>query len=323
MAPTSTKPSWIVEIERLGFKYTEEAQYDLSALSPKRRVQSREFDRDDHFAPKKEAERFSAQMASSTFPPIIATSDDWLVDGNTRTEARLIRKDGFHPAVVLNVEWATADDETKERLFALAMTVNSTNGRAPTAKERQAAVTNLIRLGWQNSQIVRALGVKPGTLPAARRRFQAVERLKRLDVPMDGITPLLNQLGNADVLALNDEPYRRLVRLAQDAGFKAAEVGEHAKAAKAKGSDEGALAYLATVREELAEQIISKDLTGSTKPPLARMLRQHLGFVVKYGETPEKVVERNPEFADAHLQYLRDALRVLPLVISEQEAMAA
>ena len=71
MADTIVKPSYLVEIEDLGFKYEEIAQYDISELSYEKRVQARDFTSVKHYAPKEEVARYVVQMTHSAFPPIV------------------------------------------------------------------------------------------------------------------------------------------------------------------------------------------------------------------------------------------------------------
>jgi hypothetical protein len=62
---TPTFPS-IAEIESLGLKWHEEANYDLELWDTARRVQVRE---SDHYAPPERVEEYACQMAQRIFPP--------------------------------------------------------------------------------------------------------------------------------------------------------------------------------------------------------------------------------------------------------------
>ena len=96
---TPIKPSTPVtaEIERLGLSYHEDQNFDLNRLSKDRRVQVRD---SDHYAPPERVEEYANQMAQTIFPPIVVTSDDYLIDGATREAAYAIRKQRFVPAYV-------------------------------------------------------------------------------------------------------------------------------------------------------------------------------------------------------------------------------
>jgi hypothetical protein len=312
------KPSWVVEIERLGFGFKEVAQYDLSKLDTSRRVQVRDT---SHYAPKDEVERYAIQMAHSEFPPIVVTSDDWITDGNTRAGACEVRGNKFFPAIVLDVEWATATQKRKDELRALAATLNSQNGRALDRKEARAMGRTLVGMGWKSEQIGRALGITAGVVGQVKKEIDAEKKLTK--VGLDGNGSLkgasLRALGVQQVLDLNDKPYREVAVLAADAGLNAKEIVALAKEAKAKGSDDDALALITATRAELSERIKDQQLTGKSKPPAARLLRQALGGVVKYAGQELSLVETNPEAIPQHVEMLTTAVAVLQEALRLQE----
>ena len=149
MATTPTSPAEskaIVEIERLGFSWTLNAQFPLEDLSAERRVQVRET---GHYAPRDAVGRYAVQMAQSAFPPIIVTADGWIVDGNTRIGAALLRGDKFFPAYVLGADWLGGSTKRQSELKALAATLNSQNGTPLTAREIRTQAEQLVALGWK------------------------------------------------------------------------------------------------------------------------------------------------------------------------------
>lgn len=317
---TEEKPTAIVEIERLGFGWTEVAQYDYDKLDPARRIQVRDM---NHYAPKDEVERYAIQMADNVFPPIIVTSDDWIGDGNTRVGARKLRKERYGPAIVLDVKWEGSTDKVQAELIALAATLNSQNGRALDRKEARAVAAHLVGLNWKAEQIARAIGVKPGIVSAVKREIDAEAKLTK--VGLDGNGSLkgasLRALGQTPVLALNDAPYREVAQLAADAGLNAGEVIALAKDAKAEGGDAEALALIKATRDEFADRIREHELTGAAKPPLARQLRQSLGRITKHvGDDPATLVETNPTAIEAHVLALTQSIDVLAAVLAAQEA---
>jgi hypothetical protein len=52
-------------------------------------------------------QRYAVQMRHSTFPPIVVTDDDYIIDGNTRIGAA--RANGRHdfPAIIVKAEGAS------------------------------------------------------------------------------------------------------------------------------------------------------------------------------------------------------------------------
>jgi ParB-like chromosome segregation protein Spo0J len=309
----------IVEIERLGFGYQEVAQFDLNDLDPQRRVQVRD---SSHYAPKDEVERYAVQMEHSQFPPIIVTSDGWIVDGNTRVGASLARKQKFFPAIVVD---ASAAGSVKERnqLTALASTLNNLNGRPLTRKEARTAAESMIALGWKTEQIGRALGVKPSVITQVRKEIDAVDKLNRVGLKANGgesgvRSASLRALGSRDALNLNDVPFKELATLARDAGLNAGEVVGMAKEMKAAGSDQGALEKIQSVRVEMGDRIAEQTLTGRAKPPVARQLRQHLGNVVKYEGRESELVETDPKVGPLHLEMIERSIKVLTVLLEAQ-----
>ena len=318
-AITTEKPTAIVEIERLGFSWTEVAQYDLEKLDTKRRVQVRG---EGHYAPKDEVERYAIQMAHSQFPPIIVTEDDWIVDGNTRVGGSLERGNKFFPAIVLGVSFGKATEKQQDELHALAATLNSQNGRALDRKEARAVAAKLVNLNWKTDQIARAIGVQKNIVGAVKREIDAEKKLTK--VGLDGNGALkgasLRALGQTPVLALNDAPYREVAQLAADAGLNQGEIVALAKSAKESGSDADALALIASTRAEFVDRIREHALTGAGKPPVARQLRQGMGWITKFaGTDPESLVETNPVAIEAHVEALKQSISILTAVLTAQE----
>jgi hypothetical protein len=313
------KSSAVTEIERLGFSWKEVAQYDLEKLDPKRRVQVRTA---AHYAPKDEIERYAVMMAHSEFPPIIVTTDDWIVDGNTRVGGSLERGQKFFPAIVVDVAWTKGSEKQRRELIALAATLNSQHGRSLDRKEARVVAATLIELNWKAEQIARAIGVQKNIVGAVRREIDAEKKLTK--VGLDGNGSLkgasLRALGQTPVLALNDAPYREVALLAADAGLNQGEIVALAKAAKEQGGDVQALELIAKEREEFSERIREHELTGAGKPPVARQLRQALGRITKYeGMIPETLTETNPVAIESHIAALVQSISILTAVLAAQE----
>jgi hypothetical protein len=316
---TQDKPNAVVEIERLGFGWTLESQYDLTRLSVDRRVQVREL---KHYSPKESVQRFAIQMISTPFPPIVVTRDGWIVDGNTRVGAKLLQKqDHFFPAIVLAVEWDTASPKVRNELYALAATLNSDSGVGLTAREIRDVTPRMIELGWKVEQIGRAIGLKASSVSQVKREVDAKKRLDKIGLELNGEAkgPSLRALGTKEVLGLTDAPFRELAQLSADAGLNASEITSAAKSARETGTETGALEKLAALRVECGDRIRQKALTGKGVPPMSRQLRQHLGFVAKFAGREQELVETDPAVGQTHLEALRVALAVLGEVLRMQE----
>jgi hypothetical protein len=318
-APAPPKPGAIVEIERLGFAWTEVAQYDLSRLDINRRVQVRE---SAHYAPKDQVERYAIQMAEAQFPPVIVTADNWIVDGNTRVGACDKRKVKFFPAVVLDVGWENASATQRNELLALAATLNAVNGQPLTAKETREVAARFIELGWKTEQIGRAIGLRPGGVTQVRKEIDAAKKLQRVGMDANGSLKgaSLRALGGKEVLSLNDVPFKELAALAGDAGMNAGEITATAKDARESGSDAAAIKLIGDMRTEFVDRIKQRELTGKGHPPASRQLRQHLGFVTKFAGIEHELVENNPDDSvrQAHRATIQKAIDVLNAVLQAQ-----
>jgi hypothetical protein len=317
-ATAQTNASAIVEIERLGFGWSEVADFDLTRLDVSRRVQVREA---THYAPKESVERYAIQMGEVAFPPIVITSDDWIVDGNTRVGAKLKRKEKFSPALVLTVAWEGASTKQQNELLALAATLNATNGMPLTAKETREVAAKFIGLGWKAEQIGRAIGLAPSGVTAVKKEIDAAAKLRKVGMDSNGSLKgaSLRALGSKDVLALNEVPFRELATLAADAGLNATEVITTAKAARETGSDTAAVDLIAKERTELGDRIRERQLTGVGKPPMSRQLRQHLGFVTKFAGREQELIETDPKVNPTHVEALTTAVAVLSEVLRMQK----
>lgn len=305
------------EIERLGFNYTEVAQFDLSRLDKSRRVQVRE---EGHYAPKESVERYAVQMAHSEFPAIVVTSDDWIVDGNTRVGAALLRGNKFFPALVLDAPFKGGTAKQESELYALGATLNSQNGVPLTAKEIRKVTEKFVSLGWRADQIARAIGVKPAGVTAVKKEIDAVAKLNRVGIDPNGSLrgASLRALGSKDVLSLNDVPFKELASLATGAGLNVGEIAATAKEMKATGSDQGALERVQALRVELGDRIREHELTGVGRPPVSRRLRQHLGNVVKYDGREQELVETDPNVSGQHIEMVEKSVKVLTTLLEMQ-----
>lgn len=301
----------IAEIERLGLSWQLDPQYDLDRLDiAERRIQVRD---NDHVAPKDTVARFAIQMAHSEFPPIVVTDDCWVVDGNTRKEAKRKRGEKFHPAFVLGIARENCTLQQFNLLTILGATLNSSNGLPLSSTERRKSAAAMIAESWKTEQIARALGVASGAVVQIKREIDARAKLERLNVKINGSMPLpgLRGLGTPDALALNDAPYRDLAALAKDAGLNFTEIRNIAKEAKGTGSDHMGVALLTEKRAEMRDRIASHALTGNGRPPNSAILRIRLSYLSAFVGKESELVEQNESAAGKHIEALDNAIRIL------------
>lgn len=316
-----TAPKWvsqIAEIERLGLNYTEVSAFPLEKIDiEKRRIQVRET---QHVAPRESVKRFAVQMATTEFPPIVMTGDDYIADGNTRVEAARSRKVTYLPAFVLD-PYATATPQTKQKIEALAATLNCQTGVALTVAERRKAIPGLLSLNWKVEQIRRALGLANAVVSQVKKEIDAKAKLDKLGLEVDANREgsFLRGLGAGTVLGLNDKPYYELALLSRDAGLNSKEVAEMARRMREPGSDEGSLEVVARKRRELHDRIIEHGLTGSGKPSNSSILRQRLGYLIRFEGTEDRLVERAPENRRNYIDILTRSKTIIDRVIELHE----
>lgn len=320
MLTQTPKSSAVVEVERLGFNWHEEAQYDLSQLSPDRRVQVRD---SEHYAPAAQVSQFAIQMAQTQYPPIIVSRNGWLVDGNTRVGARELRKEKFSPAVILDADYTDKDTKTDNNFRVLAATLNQTGGQRLTPGEARKVARILVEMGWKPEQIGRALGIKATMVSHIKRELAAEAKFEKVGFTeaKELAPPVLRAFGTAEVTRLNDVPYRKLADLAVAANLGSTEIKEMAAEMQATGSDVGMLAHVDKRRNEMGERIREHSLLGNGRPAPSSQLRRVLGNVTKFSDNPAALVERAPNAMIEHLSVIRTTIDVLTVVERAQQEL--
>jgi hypothetical protein len=252
------------------------------------------------------------------FPPIVVSSDAYIIDANTRVEAARSIKVPSLPALVITPPFKTSPTDVQNKYKALAATLNQLGGqRLTTAESKDAAVT-LIHLGWNTPNISRALGLSSQIAAKIRKMELARERMTRL-----GLIPpkaeYMTTCGQPAMLSLNDEPYRRMVLLIQDANLSHREATEIAVAVGKTGSDQAALDLIATYRAQMEDRIRAHALTGNGKPSSAAKFRRALGNVLGWQGREEEAVDSDATSCQAHYDKLIDARKMLDEIVTLQE----
>lgn len=319
MLTNTPKSSAVVEIERLGFNWSEDAQFDTEQLDAKSRVQVRE---SDHYSPKASVSQYAIQMSQTQFPPIVVSKNNVLIDGTTRVEARKLRKEKFSPAIIVDAEFGK-NAKTDARLHALAATLNQTGGNRLTPAEAKAAAKKILAGGetWRPEQISRAVGIQSSTISQVKREMAAEAKFAKVGfTDADKLSPpVIRAFGNADVVSLNDVPYKNLCDLALNANLGAKEITGLAKEMRATASDAGMIAHVTTKRSEMEVRIKEHALLGNGKPAPSSTLRRMLGFVTKYEATPSALVEHSPAAMQEHQNAVWKAIEILKAVHKLQQ----
>lgn len=320
MLTQTPKSSAVLEIERLGFQWSEEAQFDIDTLNEVDRVQVRE---SEHYSPKASVASYAIQMAQTVFPPIVVSRNNWLVDGNTRIGARKLRKEKYSPAIVIDADFGK-NPKTDARFYALAATLNQTGGQRLSPAEAKLAAKKMLAGGetWRPEQISRAVGIKSATISQIKREMAAEAKFEKVGFTRKPSPVTTRALGTADVVSLNDVPFKNLADLSLDANLAAKEIIDIAKEMKATGSDAGMIAHVTARRGEMQQRISEHTLFGNGKPAPSSALRRALGMVTKYEATPSALVEHSPAAMNEHLKVLHASITILQeVVLLQQEVL--
>ena len=306
---------FIREIERVGLKYQFVPLYDLTQLDKSRRVQVRE---SDHYAPATNVRQYAEAMrGGAEFPPIVVSSDAYIIDANTRIEAAKVIRQPTLPALVITAPFETGSAETKAKYRALAATLNQLGGQRLTTAEAKDAAIVLLELGWTIANISRALGLSQQIANRLKKEAAARARMGQLGI----IPPKAEYLaicGATALLNLNDEPYRRMVLLIADANLSHREAMEITNRLAKAGSDAAALDILTQYRASLEERIRIHALTGNGKPSQAAIFRRALGQILGVQGREEQAVESDQSLCAAHLQKCEAARDMLEEIIRLQ-----
>lgn len=315
----SATPQQVAELELQGFKYAEVAQFDLDRLALDRRIQVRET---RNLSPQSLVQQYSIQLKQSVFPPIIVSADDWIADGNTRIRAARLAKLRFFPAIVIRENYGDASPKDQLRFEVLAATLNNQSGQRQSPKELRELVQKLVAENYRVEQIARIAAAKSSLINQVRYEVAAHDRLAHVGLQNGSVRAMgvsLRALGRPIVVALNDAPFKAIAELTMDAGLNAREIFDFAKQVKSTGSDASGLKLLAELREEFSDRIAKhRREAGPSKPPEARMLRQHLGFIHKFESEAGALVETNPSSVQAHSAAIERAVAILQHVLELQ-----
>ena len=311
-------PTALIEA-MLGVKPKLEPDFDLTRLDPNERVQIR---LDPNNAPKEMVQRFTSQMAFSKFPPIVVTRDPKIVDGNTRYRARTERGERYSGALVIPIDYDTADTDTKVRLHYLGLALNNSNGKALDKVERREMARNAILLGMSTRQIASTVGFPDKVIEALRKEVAAEVKLEELGLDELVIRDAPKRALGGVADKLENELFSGLATLTADAGFNVAEVKAMSTSIKEVGTTELGLERLDREREANAQRIADLKRGGDGHPPASRALMQRLGFINGDREV-SAMVETNREKMAEHLAAIETAIARLTEVAELQRQAIA
>lgn len=319
MLASSPKSTLVSEIERLGFKWSEDAQFDISKLDDKHRVQVRE---SEHYAPRDQVSQYAIQMRLTVFPPIVVSKNNWLVDGNTRVGAKRALKENFIPAIVVDANYP-GTDQNRAMFEALAATLNNIGGQRLTPREAAVVAKKLAAIGWKPDQICRALGIKQSLVSGLNRELIAEAKFAKVGFTNgDKLSQSqVRTFGSANVAAINDVPFKGLADLAVEANLNTTEIRDIAKEMATSGSDAAQIDLVDKKRAEMDERIKEHTIFGNGKPAAAARIRRVLGQINTYATSPERLVEKTEAAMEGHLEAVTVSIDVLTAVKKLQEEL--
>jgi hypothetical protein len=288
----------------LGVEPEFEQNFDRLKIRSDDRVQSRI---DRNTAPRHMVDRYANQMGEFEFPPVIITSDNIIIDGNTRNKARGQRNERYMSVLIVPIAWDKADGPTRRKLLYLSELINNMNGLALNDEERKKMVITMLEQDGPDEDIVTKVGMSLHDVGELRDEHRAKSKLKLIGLDPDSAElpeRVLRAFGKPKVHRLDDESYRGVAQLAIDAGLGANEVKQLATNLDATKSAETKRDTLARERQAREPAIAAKQ-QGQVLKNLVVSLKGRLKFLL---DNPiSAFVERNPDRVDDYLELLANA----------------
>ena len=264
--------------------------------------------------------------AGSTPPPICVTKDGYVVYGNHRVAAAIKAGWARLPAVVIDVPGAgyEADQARTDAFVEVAAIENQPNGVPLDPASRKMDALAMIRNGRDTKAIQFKLGLSSSQISGIRREFEATERLVKIGVDTDSLDvsdSVLRSFSGKDASALNAEPFKALVSLADDADLLAKEVNAIAGDAREADSDEGAMKVISDARDEMSTRIAEKKMGGSVRPTPVNQMR---GLLVQVDKLCTKhddtlMFKDHSDGASAFCELLDDTIECLTSIRKVQD----
>ena len=329
--PNLPKAAEIIrQIELLGFAWTFEAQFDISAVDIDTRVQVRN---GSNVAPKEMVELYSVSMKYDQFPPIVVTADNKVIDGNTRVAAKKkMGGDVFLPAIVIKTDFNKADGKTQLKLTHLGYRLNGTNGKPLDKAEMLRHARIMLNLGLRVEEIGKD-GINENQVGNLKREMAAETKLQGAGVNVkfdeeqcqwnvDGApvkATTMRALGKQQNLNLPIAPFKELADLAVKAQLRDGEIMALSKAAVETGSESGMLEKIRNERVQLNDRINEVALTDKLpKKTHSDMLRVWLTSLVKLKGCEDTAVETDPNLSAERVELIDAAVAVLTEVRRRQ-----
>ena len=303
-------------VERFGFQWEAQDEYPLPDLG--QRIQIRN---ERNYAPSAMVQAIRAAMErGERLPPIVVTKDGHLVDGNTRVTAAQLNKMFYIHAVVLDVEYEGGSAEEQRRLYTLGTAFNARHGKGINRDELRRAVAQIgADPTYSATRIAALIGVTDRVVLGLLTEKKARDRAEDLGLHPNGSVNAARLKVMGGQSDMHNEPFMALFSLIEDTGMSVADIKDLAQRARDTKSDQGALDVLHQERAVRKYQIAIYQASGKSVPPAAAKLRQRLGFILKYEDTPEDLLEHNPMLAQDYVETIDRSIAVLQALKESQE----
>lgn len=261
--------------------------------------------------------RLRSQMM---FPPMVFTNDGYLLDGNTRDRAA--QKLGWitFPAIVLNDDYEGANEMLLEKFKSIGALLNLGNGTDLSRTDVERLLLEIVKDDDSPADIARKLQVSRSTVMNLMNARKAYRRAEELGVDLSEAARItrthMSDLG-ASLDKYTDPVYVNFLELIRDAELSTNEQRSIAKQVFAAGLESEKMEIVSAERTSRHGKV-----TGHAgRPPQSAQLRQALGKVLKFEDSPGRAVEDDPASSQAHRVVIWKAIEVLRKISNEQDIL--
>jgi ParB-like chromosome segregation protein Spo0J len=232
--------------------FTFEAEFPLQQLDAK--YHDSQVREPQHRAPRENVDEYAIQMrAGALFPPLVATHNRRLIDGNTRKAAAEANGLDTFPVYLVRLPQASYGP-------MMGAALNQMGGKRLSDEEAYAAAETMIRNGHADEAICRTIGKSTQSIRNYRRQTRYKDAAERTGISEIKI-PATTQRTLAGIKL--DEPFKEAVQLAATTKLSSRDVQEMVEKIEDTHSETQAL--------EVIEQIRAKH-TPAGPPPVKRNL---------------------------------------------------
>ena len=294
-------PPWaqetVLELVRLGWEENSAWRF-LEEVDIPDRNHRHQVRNEADLAPIEDVNLYAENMRQGDrFPPLVITSDGYLIDGNTRAEAAMKLtpkgKRAIFPAVVLEAAYEGATQATLDRFTIIGVASNNKHGKKMKAKDVEAAIRGLMRDGVSQTDVARMLHVHANTVKNVHNAGLAAARLQKLGIDPTPLsrTTLAEMQTKGGVMM--DAPFREIGDLAIRGGLKTAEVSDMIREVNDVKSETSQMRILDGVRESRTLQV--SGITHSSS--LANIANRSWGFFLKHADNPSVLAQTGTRLA--------------------------